>query len=29
VRTPLRTTLLEQDWFKRLAEELQDLPSRS
>jgi hypothetical protein len=29
VRTPLRTALLEQDWFKRLVEEPQGLPSRS
>ncbi|MGB8276285.1 MAG: hypothetical protein WCF16_13560 [Alphaproteobacteria bacterium] len=25
VRTPLRTALLEQDWFNRLADELEDL----
>jgi hypothetical protein len=28
VQTPLRTALLEQDWFIQLAEELQDVRSR-
>ncbi|MGB8275286.1 MAG: hypothetical protein WCF16_08485 [Alphaproteobacteria bacterium] len=27
IRTPLRTALLQQDWFNRLAEEMQDLRS--